>query len=151
MRLVLTAAALAILPLTASAQDDPIEQAIEARQGFYEMLAINMGKLAGMAKGDLPYDETAASRAAANIETLTHYDLPSLFLEGSGSDKVKGTAARPDIWADPDQFRAKFSGLQEAAVGAPDAAKGGAANVGALVQKLGGACKACHDSFREKS
>lgn len=151
MRLLLIAA-LASLPLTALAQDDdPIEQAIEARHGFYQMLAINMGTLAGMAKGDIAYDEAVASRAAANIETLTHYDLPSLFIADSGSDKAKDSAAKPDIWAKPDEFKAKFAGLQEAATGAPEAVKGGAANVGPVVQKLGGACKACHDVFREKS
>lgn len=150
MRLLLTAA-LATLPLTAIAQDDPVEQAIEARHGYYEMLAINMGTLAGMAKGDVAYDEAVASRAAANIETLTHYDLPSLFIEGSAAGTAKDSAAKPDIWAKPDEFKAKFAGLQEAATGAAEAVKGGQANVGPVVQKLGGACKACHDQFREKS
>lgn len=151
MRRILTAAALAIIPLTAIAQDDdPIEQTIKARQGYYQMLAINMGTLAGMAKGDIAYDETAASTAAANIEALTNYNLPSLFLEGSASDQVDDTAAKPDIWSNMDDFRAKFSDLGTAATGASGAVTGGADNVGAVVGKLGGACKACHDSFREK-
>ncbi|MDQ7775818.1 MAG: cytochrome c [Paracoccus aminovorans] len=151
MRLIL-AAALATMPLAAIAQDDdPIHQAIEARHGFYQMLAINMGMLAGMAKGDVAYDEAAASRAAANIEALTHYDLPSLFIEGSAHGQAEDSAAKPDIWNNLDEFRAKFAGLQEAATGASEAVKGGAANIGPVVQKLGGACKACHDNFREKS
>lgn len=151
MRHILTAAALTIIPLTAVAQDDdPIRQAIEARQGFYQMLAINMGTLAGMAKGDIAYDEAAASTAAANIETLTKYDLPGLFIDGSASGQVADTAAKPDIWSDMDDFRAKFTALGEAATGAPDAVKGGAGNVGPVVGRLGEACKACHDKFREK-
>ncbi|KGJ05398.1 Cytochrome c556 [Paracoccus halophilus] len=150
MRLILTAAALATIPLAAIAQDDPIRNTIEARQGFYKMLAINMGTLAGMAKGDIEYDETGASLAAANIEALAGYDLPSLFLEGSASGEVDGTAALPDIWEDMDDFRAKFDGLREAAAGASTAVTGGAGNVGPVVGKLGGACKACHDDYREK-
>lgn len=150
MRLIL-AAALAAVPLAAIAQDDPIHQAIEARHGFYQMLAINMGTLAGMAKGDIAYDEAAASRAGANIEALSHYDLPSLFIEGSAHGQAEDSAAKPDIWSNMDEFRAKFAGLQEAATGASEAVKGGADKVGPVVQKLGGACKACHDSFREKS
>ena len=148
----LSAAAMAAIPLTAIAQDeDPIHQAIEARKGFYQMLAINMGQLAGMAKGDIAYDEAAASRAAANIEALTQYDLPSLFIEGSAHGQAEDSAAKPEIWADMDGFKAKFSGLQEAATGAAEAVKGGAENVGPVVGKLGAACKACHDVYREKS
>lgn len=151
MRLIL-AAALATIPLAAIAQDDdPVHQAVEARHGFYQMLAINMGTLAGMAKGDIAYDEAAASRAAANIEALTHYDLPSLFIEGSAHGQAEDSDAKPEIWTNMDDFRAKFSGLQQAATGASDAVKGGAENVGPVVGKLGGACKACHDSYRQKS
>ena len=48
MRLILTAAVIAAIPLTVLAQDDdPIHQAVEARHGFYQMLAINMGTLSG--------------------------------------------------------------------------------------------------------
>ena len=125
------------IPLTAIAQDeDPIHQAIEARKGFYQMLAINMGQLAGMAKGDIAYDEAAASRAAANIEALTQYDLPSLFIEGSGRGQTsEETAAKPDIWTNMDDFRAKFAGLAEAATGASEAVKGGADKAGAVQEK----------------
>ena len=152
MRLILTAAAIAALPLTVLAQDDdPIHQAVEARHGFYQMLAINMGTLAGMAKGDIAYDEAAASTAAANIEALTHYDLPSLFIEGSAHGQAEDSAAKPDIWTNMDDFRSKFAGLGQAATGASEAVKGGAENVGPVVGKLGAACKACHDVFREKN
>lgn len=50
-----------------------------------------------------------------------------------------------------DDFRAKFAGLAEAATGASEAVKGGADKAGAVVGKIGAACKACHDSYREKS
>lgn len=138
------------LPQIAIAQDDPIRNVIEARQGFYKMLALNMGTLAGMAKGDIAYDEAAASRAGANIEALTQYDLPSLFAAGSASNEVDDTAAKADIWANMDDFRTKFSGLVEAANGVSDGVKGGQEMVGPVVGKLGGACKACHDVYREK-
>ncbi len=151
MRLILTAAALAAVPLASLAQNDPVEQAIKARHGFYQMLAINMGTLSGMAKGDLDFDEPPPSRAAANIEALTHFDLPSLFIEGSSSADAQNSAAKPDIWSNPEDFRAKFANLGEAATGTSDAVRGGAGDVGAVVQKLGGACKASHDNYREKS
>lgn len=141
------------VPLTALAQDDedPIHMAVEARHGFYIMLGMNMAVLADMAKGNMPYDETAASRAGANIEALTHYDLPSLFIEGSAVGQAEDSAAKPEIWANMDDFKSKFAGLVEAATGASEAVKGGQENVGPVVGKLGAACKACHDLYRKKS
>ncbi|MDS9466594.1 cytochrome c [Paracoccus sp. MBLB3053] len=154
MRQMLTAAAIATFPLLQpmiANADDAIKQAVEARHGYYAMLSMNMSTLAGMAKGDVAYDEAAASRAAANIEALTHYDLPGLFVEGSASGQVEGSAAKAEIWTDMDDFKAKFAGLVEAAAGAAEAVKGGQDQVGPVVGKLGAACKACHDSYREKS
>ena len=49
-----------------------------------------------MAKGDIAYDEAAASTAAANIEALTKYDLPGLFIEGSESGKAEAAHSRTD-------------------------------------------------------
>lgn len=149
MRLIVTTAALIALPFMAFA-DDKIEDNIKARQGYFEMLSANMGPLAGMAKGEIPYDEAAASAAAANIEVLTKYSLPMHFIEGSSLKDVKGTAAKTEIWANMDDFKAKYAALGEAATGASEAVKGGQGNVGPVVQKLGGACKACHDQYREK-
>ncbi|SMO75666.1 c-type cytochrome [Paracoccus laeviglucosivorans] len=158
MRHLTTAVALAAfsltVPLTAQAQDEgPIQQVIEARHGFFTMLSRNMGVLAGMAKGDIAYDEAAATTAAANIEALTHYDLPGLFIEGSDSQTASAddSAAKPEIWQNMDDFRTKFQGLAEAASGASEAVKGGQESVGPVVGKLGQACKACHDDYREKS
>ena len=70
MRYLILATAIAAAPLAAFAQDDPIAQAVKARQGFYTMLGANMGVLSAMAKGDMEYDEEVASRHAANIEAL---------------------------------------------------------------------------------
>lgn len=147
-----TAALIAVLPLTALAQQDsPQDLALEARQGFFQMLSANMGVLAAMAKGDMTYDEPNAVRAATNIEALTHYDLPMHFVDGTSADDMPGkTAAKPDIWLDTEDFGKKYQGLQAAAVGIPDQVKGGAEQVGAVVMKLGAACKDCHDSYRLK-
>ena len=35
------------------------------------------------------------------------------------------------------------------ATGSPDAVKGGQENLGPVLQKIGGACKACHDNYRK--
>ena len=150
MRLLL-AATLAIAPLAAFAEDSPQEIALEARKGFYQMLGVNMGTLSGMAKGEIPYDEAQAVRAATNINALTQYDVPMHFIDGtSNADLGAETEALPVIWTDRAGFEEKFAGLQKAAEGIPQAVAGGQDKVGPVVQALGAACKACHDTYRAK-
>lgn len=114
-----------------------------------KMLSINMGVLSGMAKGDIAYDEAAATAAGANIETLSKYTLPALFIAGTSPDDGVETEALPAIWENSEDFATKFAGLQEAAMGAGAAVAGGQESIGPVVQKLGGACKTCHDDYRE--
>ena len=135
------------LPLPLFAQD--VDDAIEARHGYMSMLSIDMGKLAGMAKGEIEYDEAAAQAAARNLAALAQYDLPALFVEGSSSDDNGDSDALPAIWQNSEDFTAKYAQFQEAAAAAPDAVVGGQGNVGAALQSLGGACKACHDDYRK--
>ncbi|WP_299361637.1 cytochrome c [uncultured Paracoccus sp.] len=150
MRL-LVAAALTLVPAMAVGQETAVDQALEARQGFMTMLGTNMGTLAGMAKGEISYDETQAVRAATNIQALTGYDPTMHFIEGTSTDDLQDrTEALPDIWLDLEGFGEKYAGLQQAAQGIPDAVRGGQENVGPVVEKLGGACKECHDDFRKK-
>lgn len=139
-------------PVLAAAQsaDEAAEAAIEGRHGFMTMMGINMGQLSGMAKGEIPYDEAMASRAAANIVALTQYDAPALFIQGTSSEDKDDSDALPAIWEKPDDFRAKFAALGEAATGSPDAVAGGQESLGPVLQKIGGACKACHDDYRKK-
>lgn len=139
------------LPAVALAQsaEDAADDAVEARHGFMTMLGINMGQLSGMAKGEIAYDEAAASRAAANIVALTQYDAPALFVEGTSSEDRDDSEALPAIWENPDDFRAKFAALSEAAAGSPEAVAGGQESIGPALQKLGGTCKACHDDYRK--
>lgn len=151
MRMFFATLAAAVLPLAASAAEDAKELAIEARKGYFVMLSANMGTLAGMAKGEVPYDEAKAVEAAGNIEALSKYSLPMHFIEGTSMDEMKGeTAAKPEIWSDNAGFVAKFADFQKAAVGITDAVKGGQGNVGPVVGKLGATCKACHDGYRGK-
>ncbi|MFB2533424.1 cytochrome c [Paracoccus sp. p4-l81] len=137
-----------LTPLAAMADEDPKELAIEARQGYFVMLGANMGQLAGMAKGDIAYDEAAAATAGANIEALSKYTVGMHFMPGTAKGEMDDTDAKPEIWTDMAGFSAKFADFQNAAAGASEAVKGGQGNVGPVVQKLGGTCKACHDSFR---
>lgn len=148
MRQLILASVIATVPAIALA--DAAEDALEARDGYMKMLAINMGTLSGMAKGDIEYNPEAATTAGNNIEALSQYSLPALFIEGTSPDDGVETEALPAVWENSEDFATKFAGLQEAAAGAGAAAGGGQDALGPVLQKLGGACKACHDDYRKE-
>lgn len=149
MRLIRTAilASLVALPGLANAQS--AEDRLDARHGYMKMISFAMGTLAGMARGEVEYDEAVASAAAADLEALTSYSLVGLFAPGTANGEIEGSDALPAIWERPDQFARKYAALGEAASGASEAVKGGQGNVGPVLQQLGGACKDCHDEFRK--
>lgn len=150
MRLIL-AAALSLVPLVAVAQQDSPEQiALKARQGYMLMLSANMGPLAGMAKGDVPYDEATAAFHAGNLAALAGYEVEMHFLPGTAQGEIEGSNALPAAWANLEDVRAKHEDLKTAAQAAPEGVAGGPENVARVVQNLGLACKACHDDYRAK-
>ena len=147
MRILTTAALLAILPF--AALSDAAEDAVQARQGYFKLLGANMGALQAMAQGEAEYDEEAAVGYAQNLVTLSQYNVAPLFLEGTSTADRDDTRALPSIWDNMDDVGAKFAALGEAVAGAPEAVRGGAANIGPVLQQAGAACRACHDDYRQ--
>ncbi|MGR3197950.1 MAG: c-type cytochrome [Paracoccus sp. (in: a-proteobacteria)] len=147
MRHVPLAAAISIFAGTALAQTP--EDAVEARHGFMTMLSIEMGTLSAMAKGEMPYDEAAATDAAQNLMALTNYNAPKLFVEGTSSEDIDNSDALPAIWQDRGDFEQKYAALAEAAQGIDQQVTGGQESLGPVVQNLGLACRDCHDSYRQ--
>lgn len=135
-------------PTAIFAQD--AEDAIEGRQGYMSLISIEMGKLSGMAKGEIDYDEAAAAAAAANLEALTNYNVAPLFaVPGTSSDDTSESATLPAAFENPEGFSAKLADLKNAAAGSQAAVTGGQASIGPVLQQLGGTCKACHDDYRK--
>ena len=97
--------------------------------------------LGGMASGEVAFDATAAEAAKATLVTGSA-DIHVKF-EKAGSDPA--SEAKPEIWTSWDDFVAKATALNTAA-SALDAtsADGIKAGMGAV----GGACKACHTTYR---
>lgn len=150
MRLIL-AAALSLTPMIAVAQEDsPEEMAVEARHGYMLMLASNFGPLVAMAKGEVPYDEAAATFNANNLAALGNYEVEMHFLPGTAKGEFEGSDALPKLWSNLDDVRAKHEKLKQAVAAAPEGVKGGQEQVAAVVQTIGGACKACHDDYRSE-
>ncbi|MCE0504840.1 MULTISPECIES: c-type cytochrome [unclassified Roseivivax] len=146
MKTFVLAAAIAGLAMPAVAQD--FDAQLKARQGQFRILAINLGILGDMAKGEVDYSAEAAQDAADSIQAISMVNQPPLWPEGSGADSRDGTRAKAEIWGDFDDFTSKWAALGEQATALQASAGDGREAVGAGLRELGGACKACHDSYR---
>ena len=143
---IVAVAALAIRGSAAVAQDRPKE--VKARQGQFQILAMNLGVLGGIAKGAIEYDEATATAAADSIAGVAMVHQATLFAEGTDSMSIDGTRAMPEIWDNMDDFASKWDALGAAAAEMQTAAATGKDAIGPALGKIGGTCKACHDTYR---
>ena len=131
---------------SALAQAKP-EDAIKYRQGVYRVIGWNFGPMAAMAKGDRPYDAAAFARHAEIVAFMSKLPLEG-FVPGSDSGETK---AKPEIWLDLDDFKAKLEKMQAEVAKLAEVAKSGDFNAAkAQLGETGKACKACHDKYRNK-
>jgi cytochrome c556 len=131
---------------SAFAQAKP-EDAIKYRQGVYRVIGWNFGPMAAMAKGDRPYDAADFARHAEIVAYMSKLPLEG-FVPGSENGETK---AKPEIWLDMDDFKARLEKMQGEAAKLSEVARGGDFNaVKAQFGETGKACKACHDKFRNK-
>lgn len=127
------------------------EAAIKARQGQFRILALNLGVLGGMAKGEIEYNAESAQAAADNLVTVASLNQSFNWPEGSDNMSVDNTRALPAIWDNIPDVLSKWDDLGTAAGEMQTAAAEGPEAIGAALQKVGGACKACHDDYREST
>ena len=140
-------AALAVTALPAAAQFAKPEDAIRYRKAGMTVMAAHFGRVAAMATGKMPFDPKAV---VDNAEIATFMSkLPFAgFVEGTEKGETK---AKPEIWLEPDKFRAAASKMQDEMVKLNAAAKGGNQDtIKAAVGEVGKACKACHDNYRKE-
>lgn len=140
------AAATAVIGTVALAQD--FSANVKARQGQFRIMALNVGILGGMAQGKIAYDAEAAQRAADTLVAVSHIDPAPLWPEGSDNMSMDGTRAMPSIWDQSDDFLAKWDAFGAAAAEMQTVAATGQEALGPAMGKIGGSCKACHDSHR---
>jgi len=152
-RLTFAAAALAAFGLTGAAigqsgGDPAIEAAVKARHGLMQNYAFNLGALGAMAKGDMEYDAELAQAAAGNLAALAGLDQRAMWPEGSDNATVEGSRALPAIWEDMAGFEKAESDLKTAADAMAEAAGTDLAALQQAMAPLGGACGACHKTYR---
>ncbi len=150
MKKILTGAALILTVATgfALAEDAPFSKEIKARQGLMNINALNIGILAGMAKGETPYDAAQAKAAADALVAVYNLDLPMLWPAGSDNTANPATNALPAAWAEGSDIGAKMEAWEAAALAMQAAAGTDLASLQGAMEGLGGACGSCHKAFR---
>lgn len=149
--MVAVAGVLVVLSGPSWAQQSPEERAqavAETRQGLFKVIGSYFGPVVGMARGQIPYDGARVAYSAQKIEALAAM-IPDV-LRTDTRDFGIDTGALDGVWENLEDIAAKASDL-EAAAAALQAAAGESqeAAMGAF-RKTGGACKACHDEYRQK-
>jgi len=141
------AIAVAVFVTGASAQD-PISNAITARQSMMRLMAFNIGTLGAMAKGARDYDAATAQTAASNLAKVASLDDRAMWPKASDDMSVSHTAAKPEIWTNLKDVSGKFSALIEASAAMDKAAGGGLDALRGAIGPLGKACGTCHKAYR---
>ncbi len=119
---------------------------MKTRHDNYEALGKNMKVLMDNMKAATP-DMAAVTTAAAEVKKTADV-MGTWFPAGTGPETGIKTGAKANIWTDRATFDAAVVKLQTEATAL--AAVTDAAGFKAQFPKTGGACKNCHDTFREE-
>ena len=130
----------------AFAQDLP--GPVKARQGQFQIMAINLGILGSMAKGETEYNAEAAQAAADTLVAVSMIQQGPNWPAGTDNMSIDGTRAQPNIWENLDDVVSKWNDFGEAAKVMQAAAGTGQEALGPALGTVGGTCKACHDTYR---
>jgi cytochrome c556 len=134
-------------PTAAAVDDSPEGQAFQYRTSLMHAVAWKVGKLRGMAQGDIPVDNTAALKHARDVAVIG-----GMMAEGFiPNSTVAGSGALPEIWTNFPDFEQKAKDLETAATALADAtqANGFEASKG-MVQAVGQTCGGCHRPYRRR-
>ncbi|MEZ5668094.1 MAG: cytochrome c [Alphaproteobacteria bacterium] len=128
-----------------SAAESTGEGLIKYRQSVMGALGAHMGAISRIVRGEADHPDQLLAHAQA-VQALAMM-IPEAF-----ADNAEGAEneAKPEIWSDAAGFAAKAEALQTAAADFVAAAEtGDMAAAGAALGGVGGACKGCHDNYRE--
>lgn len=126
-----------------SAADEP--QVVRA--GMMKKMGGAMGALAGIAKGDKPYDAAVVKTSLTTMQDVAAH-FPDQFPKGS--ETGFNTEASPKIWEDMATFKTKAKALETAASTQLAALPADQAGVAAAVKAIAPTCGDCHQAFRLK-
>lgn len=143
----LTAAAALACVLPAHAQFNKPQDAVDYRQGAFNVMGNHMSRLFRMVQGRVPYDKEASVRSAEIVEFMSKLPYEAFT---PGSDLLE-SKAKPALWKEEAKFRQLATDMQAETVKLTAAARSG--NLEALrtqFRATAKTCDACHDAYREK-
>ena len=140
------AAILATATFAAGHSEKAAKDAVAARQAQMQIVSYSTGILGAMAKGEAEFDAAMANSAAANLNAMAKLDPASLWVPGTEQGTVEGSRAKAEVWSDAAGFADKFAALEKASADMMGAADVDAVKAG--MGAIGGACKACHETYR---
>ena len=135
--------AAALLATAAQASGDP-DEAIKYRQMVMSSIGDHIGAIVAVLKGKVAHKSHILGHARA-------MQAASLMLDDIfPPDSDFGlTRAKPEIWQQPEKFKAGVKTFQDAAVVLVQAAESGDMGaIGAALNGVGNACGGCHKPFR---
>lgn len=143
------AAVLAVVIASGAATALDAPAAIKERQDFYKDIGKSMKGIGEELKSSSP-NVADIQKYSAAIDAAAP-KAPSFFPAGTGPEAGVKTGAKAEIWQKPDEFKKDAADFAAAAHTLNVAAQSGdVAAVKDAAGKLGEACKACHQTFREK-
>jgi cytochrome c556 len=138
--------AAALLAGTAAADAPRSDAVIGYRQSIFKLILWNYQPMGEMVRGKRAFDAQDFRKRAVRIAFLSQ-QLGEAFPEGSNSGAM--TDALPEIWKQPQDFRAKLGDFQREAKALREAAKtGDQVKVKERFAKTSATCKACHEKYR---
>ncbi|NVP57503.1 c-type cytochrome [Mycoplana rhizolycopersici] len=142
-----TIAAAAIVAVLGAGAVVAADEPQAARQQMMKDVGRAMGALAGIAKGEKPYD---ADVVKASLTTMSEVSKTFADQFPAGSETGFETEASPKIWENMDDFRAKDAQFGKDVDTALATLPADQAGVGAALGTIGKNCSACHETYRLK-
>ena len=128
------------------AQQTEEDPSISYRRNVMKSIAANMGGIGDILKNRLPLNAHLADHAK-NVERNAAM-IAKAFEKKVNDDKAGG--AKDDIWKDMAKFKEKADTLtKEAGALATVMGGGDGAAIMGQLQKVGKACKSCHEDYRK--
>lgn len=134
-------ASLVLAAGVAYAKVEPTDPNVIARQDLMKVIGGATKVLGDMAGGKAAFDATAADAAKAAIVAASR-EIEAKFTQTSTDP---GEEAKPEVWTNWADFLVKAKGLTDAATALDPSS---AETIGAGMAGVGGACKACHTTYR---
>ncbi len=147
--LIATAAIAGLLPtLSAVAQFQKPQDAVEYRQSVMTVMGNHFGRIGAMVQGKAPFNAAAAASNAEVVAMMSKLPFDAFVAGTAGTEK--GTA-KANIWTERSKFDAAAKKMQDAVVELVAASKtGDAEKLKAAFGPVGKTCKGCHDDFRNE-